>query len=53
MISIADGLLALAVLVMILVLLRDRPRFLCGAALAGFALPFFLPTPRRFFAPSP
>jgi len=44
MISPVPGLLALAALPVILVLLRNWPRLLCGVALVGCALPFFLPT---------
>ena len=44
MIPLFFGLLALVVLPVALVFLRERPRLLCGVALAGCALPFFLPT---------
>lgn len=43
MISLVPGLLALTALPLGLVLLRDRPRILCGVALAGCAVPFLLP----------
>jgi hypothetical protein len=42
--SIVPCLLLLAALPLVLALLRDWPRLLCGVALAGCALPFFLPT---------
>ena len=44
MISPLPGSLILGALLIILVLLRDWPRFLCGVALAGCALPLFITT---------
>lgn len=44
MISPYPGLLALPALAALLVLLRNWPRLLCGVALAGCAVPFFIPT---------
>ena len=44
MTSIVYGLLLFAALPPALALLRHWPRILCGVALAGCALPFFLPT---------
>jgi hypothetical protein len=44
MISPLPGSLILGGLLIILVLLRDWPRLLCGVALAGCALPFFIST---------
>lgn len=48
MIPLIPGLLLMAALPFTLALLRDWPRLLCGVALAGCALPFFLPMSAPF-----
>jgi hypothetical protein len=44
MLPLIPGLFALVGLLVVLTLLRDWPRLLCFVAMAGCALPFFLPT---------